>query len=413
MRRRDEMQGSMFLYGCLDERVPARHPLRRIRPMVDWVLKEMSPWFSKLYSKTGRPSIPPERLLRASLLQIFYSIRSERQLMEQLDYNLLFRWFVGLDLNDPVWDHSVFSKNRDRLLNEKLAEGFFDRVLKQASGLMSDEHFSVDGTLVEAWASHKSFRPKQASEGAGAPAQNADNATASPASRGCVDTDAPESAESESEQAESATERKASEHDDGKQGEAPAAEEAKQARERDFHGEKRSNETHESTTDPEARLYRKGKGAEAKLCYLGHALMENRNGLLVNTRLTHADGTAERLAALEMIDEIEGRHRITVGADKAYDTKEFVRELRNLQATPHVAQNNKGRKSAIDGRVTSQPGYTVSQRIRKRIEQAFGWMKSVGGIRKVKLRGRAKAGWVFTFTAAAYNLWRLARLQPA
>lgn len=413
MRRRDEMQGSMFLYGSLEERVPARHPLRRIRPMVDSVLKEMSPWFSKLYSKTGRPSIPPERLLRASLLQIFYSIRSERQLMEQLDYNLLFRWFVGLDLNDAVWDHSVFSKNRDRLLNEKLADGFFDRVLKQANGLMSDEHFSVDGTLVEAWASHKSFRPKQASEGAETPAENADSATEGPASKGSADADAPQGADSTSEQAESATEQKASEHDDSKQGETPGAEEANQARERDFHGEKRSNQTHESTTDPEARLYRKGKGAEAKLCYLGHALMENRNGLLVNTRLTHADGTAERLAALEMIEEIEGRHRITVGADKAYDTKEFVRELRNLQATPHVAQNNKGRKSAIDGRVTSQPGYTVSQRIRKRIEQAFGWMKSVGGMRKVKLRGRAKVGWAFIFTAAAYNLWRLAKLQPA
>lgn len=251
--------------------------------MVDSVLKEMSPWFSKLYSKTGRPSIPPERLLRASLLQIFYSIRSERQLMEQLDYNLLFRWFVGLDLNDPVWDHSVFSKNRDRLLNEKLADGFFDRVLKQANGLMSGEHFSVDGTLVEAWASHKSFRPKQASEGAEAPAENADNATEGPASKGSADADAPQGADSTSEQAESATEQKASEHDDSKQGETPAAEEANQARERDFHGEKRSNQTHESTTDPEARLYRKGKGAEAKLCYLGHALMENRNGLLVNT----------------------------------------------------------------------------------------------------------------------------------
>jgi transposase len=391
------MQGSMFLYGSLEERVPANHPLRRIRPMVDAVLKEMSPWFSKLYSKTGRPSIPPERLLRAALLQIFYSIRSERQLMEQLDYNLLFRWFVGLDLNDPVWDHSVFSKNRDRLLNEKLADGFFDRVLKQASGLMSDDHFSVDGTLVEAWASHKSFRPKQASGAA----PDADNATEGPASRGSADADAPEAAESASEQA------------DSKQGEAASAEQTAQARERDFHGEKRSNETHESSTDPDARLYRKGKGAEAKLCYLGHALMENRNGFVVNTRLTHADGTAERLAALEMVEEIEGRGRITVGADKAYDTKEFVRELRNLQATPHVAQNNKGRKSAIDGRVTSQPGYAVSQRIRKRIEQAFGWMKSVGGIRKVKLRGLAKVGWVFTFTAAAYNLWRLAKRQPA
>lgn len=399
MRRRDEMQASMFLYGSLDERVPAKHPLRRIRPMVDAVLKEMSPWFSKLYSKTGRPSIPPERLLRASLLQIFYSIRSERQLMEQLDYNLLFRWFVGLELNDPVWDHSVFSKNRERLLNEKLADGFFGRVLKQAAGLMSDEHFSVDGTLVEAWASHKSFRPKQ-EEGDGEDSgQGSGDAAGGADSKGSA-------------QAEAGADGACTSEPDGKeQAEAPAAEESRQARERDFHGETRSNTTHESTTDPEARLYRKGKGAEVKLCYLGHAVMENRNGLLVNTRLTHADGTAERLAALEMIEEMEGRHRVTVGADKAYDTKEFVRELRNLQATPHVAQNNKGRKSAIDGRVTSQPGYAVSQRIRKRIEQAFGWMKSVGGMRKVKLRGRAKVGWAFTFTAAAYNLWRLAKLQ--
>jgi transposase len=404
MRRRDEMQGSMFLYGSLEERVPAKHPLRRIRPMVDAVLKEMSPWFSKLYSKTGRPSIPPERLLRASLLQIFYSIRSERQLMEQLDYNLLFRWFVGLDLNDPVWDHSTFSKNRERLLNEKLADGFFDRVLKRAEGLISEEHFSVDGTLIEAWASHKSFRPKRDSDAGEGPAADAGDATESAASGASAN---PNGQQDEQDMGADGDE-KASDPE-----QAPAREESSQTRERDFHGERRRNETHESTTDPEARLYRKGKGAEAKLCYLGHAVMENRNGLLVNTRLTHAEGTAERLAALEMIEEMDGRHRITVGADKAYDTKEFVRELRNLQATPHVAQNNKGRRSAIDGRVTKQPGYEASQRIRKRIEQAFGWMKTVGGMRKVKLRGRWKVGWAFTFTAAAYNLWKLARLEPA
>lgn len=394
MRKRDEIQGSMFLYGTVEERVPAQHPLRQIRPMVDSVLKEMSPWFSKLYSKTGRPSIPPERLLRASLLQVFYSIRSERQMMEQLDYNLLFRWFVGLDLNDAVWDHSSFSKNRERLLNEKLAEGFFERVLKRAEGLISDEHFSVDGTLIEAWASHKSFRPREEKDGGETNGGNASESGETPSSKASGET------------SEAATD------DSAKDANEPAAP-AGEARERDFRGEKRSNQTHESTTDKEARLYRKSNGAEAKLCYLGHAVMENRNGLLVKTLVTHAEGTAERMAALEMIGTFEGRHRITVGADKAYDTKEFVAELRNLQATPHVAQNNKGRKSAIDGRVTSQPGYAVSQRIRKRIEQAFGWMKTVGGMRKVKLRGRWKVGGAFTFTAAAYNLWRLAKLQSA
>jgi transposase len=352
MRGEDEKQDGLFSYLSPDKRVPQDHPLRPIRKLVDQVLKEMSPQFARLYSKVGRPSIPPERQLRALLLQIFYSVRSERLLMEQLDYNLLFRWFVGMAMDDPVWNHAVFSKNRERLLNEKMAEAFFQRVLKVAQPFLSDEHFTVDGTLIEAWASQKSFRPKGQEPGAGA---------------------------------------------------AP--------KEVNFHGQTRRNDTHQSTTDPEARLFKKSKGSEAKLAYLGHVLMENRNGLLVQTVVTPATGTAERDAALLLAAKIPGIRRVTLGADKAYDTRELVRELRGLNVTPHVAQNNTNRSSAIDGRTTSPPGYAISQQKRKRVEQSFGWMKTIGLLRKVRFRGRAKVGWWMKWAGAAYNLVRLRNLQ--
>jgi transposase len=352
MRGADQKQEAMFSYISPEKRVPSEHPLRSIREMVDTVLKEMSPRFARLYAKVGRPSIPPERLLRALLLQIFYSVRSERLLMEQLDYNLLFRWFVGMEMDERVWDHAVFSKNRERLLNEEIAEAFFQRVLKIAQPYMSDEHFTVDGTLIEAWASHKSFRPKEEKPGGG--------------------------------------------EENG---------------EVNFHGERRSNSTHQSTTDPEARLYKKSKGSEAKLSYLGHGLMENRHGLLVKTQLTPAHGTAERDAALEMAKKIAHGKRVTLGGDKNYDTRDFVRELRRLQVTPHVAQNTTNRSSAIDGRTTRHAGYPMSQQKRKRVEQSFGWMKMIGLLRKVKLRGRGKIGWLFTLAGAAYNLIRLRRLR--
>ena len=352
MRGADEKQEAMFSYISPEKRVPSEHPLRPIREMVDRVLKEMSPRFARLYAKVGRPSIAPERLLRALLLQIFYSIRSERLLMEQLDYNLLFRWFVGMEMDERVWDHAVFSKNRERLLNEEIAEAFFQRVLAIAQPYLSDEHFTVDGTLIEAWASHKSFRPKD--EEPGVSGGN---------------------------------------------------------REVNFHGERRSNDTHQSTTDPEARLYKKTKGSEAKLSYLGHGLMENRNGLLVRTCVTRADGTAERDVALAMAAKMAGRKRVTLGGDKNYDTRDFVRALRRMQVTPHVAQNTTNRSSAIDARTTRHAGYALSQQKRKRVEQSFGWMKMIGLLRKVKLRGREKIGWLFTFVGAAYNLVRLRRLQ--
>lgn len=351
MRGEDEKQQDMFSYISPEQRVPADHPLRAVREMVDQILKEMSPRFARLYSDVGRPSIAPERLLRALLLQIFYTIRSERLLVEQLNYNLLFRWFVGMNMDEEVWNHAVFSKNRERLLNEEIAEVFFQRVLEQAQPYLSDEHFTVDGTLLEAWAGQKSFRRK-----------------------------------------------------DGKGG--PGGQ-----REANFHGEKRRNETHQSTTDPEARLYRKSKGSEAKLSYLGHVLMENRNGLLVQTMVTEANGTAERDAAMLMAERLPGVKRVTLGADKNYDTKEFVRELRRMNITPHVAQNDTNRASAIDQRTTQHAGYAISQRERKRVEESFGWMKIIGMLKKVKLRGLEKVGWLFTFVAAAYNLRRLQKLQ--
>ena len=341
----------MFSYISPEERVPADHPLRKVRPLVDQVLKEMSPHFGKLYSEVGRPSIAPERLLRALLLQIFYSVRSERLLMEQLDYNLLFRWFVGMNMDEEVWVPTVFTKNRDRLLKYAVAVGFFARVKKLAEPYLSDEHFTVDGTLIEAWASQKSFQRQD-----GGP-------------------------------------------EDGE----------------NFRGDKRSNQTHESKTDPDAKLYRKSAGSEARLSYLGHTLVENRSGLIVGTYLTEADGYAERDAALLMAYEKRqhSRKRFTLGADKAYDTQDFVKALREMNITPHVAQNTRNRKSAIDGRTTRHVSYQISQAKRYWVEKPFGWMKSVGLIRKVKLRGRDKLWWLFTFTAAAYNLWRIPKLQAA
>jgi transposase len=354
MRGNDQdLQAGMFSYVTLEQRVPETHPLRAVRKLVDQVLAEMSESFEGLYSRTGRPSVAPERLLRALLLQVFYSVRSERMLMEQLDYNLLFRWFVGMEMDEAVWNHAVFSKNRDRLLNQELAQQFFLRVKVQAAGLMSDEHFTVDGTLIEAWASQKSFRRKDA-DGSGPTAGS------------------------------------------------------------NFHGENRSKETHESKTDPDARLYKKSYGQEARLSYLGHALVENRNGLIAGAMATTADGTAERDAALLLVDEAirQGRgKRITVGADKAYDARDFVNTVRELGATPHVSQNNKNRRSAIDQRTTRHPGYGISLSKRWLVEKPFGWMKQTGGIKKVKLRGLDKVEWLFVFTCAAFNLLRIPKLR--
>ena len=360
MRGDDVRSEGLFSYLSCEARVPKDHPLRPIQALVDQALIVLSPAFDQLYADNGRPSIPPEKLLRALLLQAFYSVRSERQLMEQLDYNLLFRWFVGLAMDAPIWDTTVFTKNRDRFLEGEVAAQFFQAVLGQPEvrALLSDEHFSVDGTLIEAFASMKSFKPK--AEAGGEP----------PA------------------------------------GDAGGGRNA----ERDFHGEKRTNETHASTTDPDARLYRKGRGKEAKLCHMGHLLMENRNGLIVDALLTEATGTAEREAAAAMLSRQPGRHRATVGADKAYDVAGFVAHLRTLNVTPHVAQNTSGRRSAIDARTTRHPGYAVSQRTRKRIEESFGWIKPVGGLRKTRHRGTARVGWLFTLTATACNLVRLPKL---
>ena len=357
MRGLDQRTGELFSYVDLEARVRPDHPLRPIRAIVNEALAALEGEFAPLYAGVGRPSIPPEKLLRAMLLQAFYSIRSERQLMERLDYDLLFRWFVGLGIDDPAWDHSTFSKNRDRLLDGDIAAKVLAAVLAQprVKRLLSTEHFSVDGTLIEAWASMKSFRPKDGSD--------------EPASGG------------------------------GRNAEA------------NFRGERRSNETHASTTDPEARLYRKGIGKEAKLCFMGHALMENRSGLLVGACLTRADGHAERVAALALIEPYADRPcAITLGADKGYDAQDFVNELRAMRVTPHVAQNTSGRRSALDGRTTRHVGYGLSQRIRKRIEEAFGWIKTVAGQDKTRFCGLERVELAFTFAAAAYNLVRLPRL---
>jgi len=363
----DRQQQGMFSYLSPEERVPPDHPLRTIRAMVDEVLHDLSPTFDALYATVGRPSIPPEQLLRALLLQIMYTVRSERLLMEALHYNLLFRWFVGLNMDEPVWDHSTFSKNRERFLAGGVADAFFDRVLAQARqrNLLSDEHFTVDATLLEAWASLKSFRPKD--EPPTTPPDDPGNPTV------------------------------------------------------DFHGERRCNDTHQSTTDPEARLYRKGKGREAKLCYMGHVVMENRHGLVVRAEATIATGTAEAEAAADLVEQLAGEpaeeddpragsRRRTVGADKAFDTTEFVAAMRDVNVTPHVAQHTTGRGSAIDGRTTRHPGYALSQTFRKRVEEIFGWLKTVGLMRKLRHRGTDRVDWMFVFSAAIYNLVRLRTL---
>jgi transposase len=361
MRGTDERSGSLFSYVDLEARVPKGHPLRAIREIANGALVDLSSDFAAMYAPLGRPSIPPEKLLRASLLQAFYTIRSERQLMERLEFDLLYRWFVGLGIDDAVWDHSVFSKNRDRLLEGDVAAKFMAAVLTQPNvkQLLSTDHFSVDGTLVEAWASMKSLKPKKAAGGNEPPASGGRN------------------------------------------------------EEVDFRGEKRSNQTHASTSDPDAMLYRKGSGMEAKLCYIGHTLMENRNGLLVDARLTRVSGHAERLAALDMIEPRADRpEAITLGGDKGFDAANFVMELREINVTPHIARNTT-RRSAIDGRTTRHLGYAASQRIRKRIEEGFGWMKTIAGLRKTKYRGLEKVRWAFILAAAAYNLVRLPKLMAA
>lgn len=360
MRGQDVQHAGLFSYRSPEVRVPATHPLRPIRQSVDTALTALSPQLAKLYAHTGRPSIAPEKLLRARLLQVLYSIRSERLLIEHLDYNLLFRWFVGLDLDAPVWDVTVFTKNRDRLLDGEVATGFFEQVLAQATAqrLLSDEHFTVDGTLIEAWAGQKSFKPKTEAV-PGPPPDDPGNPSV------------------------------------------------------DFRGERRTNATHASTTDPEARLYKKAAGQEAKLCFLGHVLMENRNGLVIDATVTPATGTAEREAALALVEAQAPTRRITLGGDKNYDTHQFVQALRARQVTPHVAQHTTNRASAIDGRTTRHPGYTVSQQKRKRVEEIFGWLKTVGMLRKVTLRGGQRVGWLFTFAAAVYNLVRIRNLVEA
>jgi transposase len=350
-------QSSMFSYISAEQRVPKDHPLRAIRAMTDAALRELNGRFDAIYAAVGRPSIAPERLLRALLLQVLYTVRSERMLMEQLDYNFLFRWFVGLSIDDPVWDVTVFTKNRDRLLKGEVAAAFFTAVLTQAGEreLLSDEHFTVDGTLVEAWAGQKSFKRK-------------DHPTAQPPP-----------------------------DDPGN----PSI---------DFHGERRRNDTHQSTTDPEARLARKGAGKEAKLSYAGHVLMENRHGLAVNCCVTQATGRAEAEAAVAMVEEIPGWHRVTLGADKAYDSKALVQELREHRVTPHFALKP---TTIIDQRTTRHPGYVISQRKRKRIEEIFGWLKTVGGLAKTRHRGRALVDWIFCLAVAGYNLVRMRNLALA
>ena len=356
MRGADHQQSGMFSYISAERRVPEDHPLRAIRAMVDVALRNMGPQFDAMYAKVGRPSIAPEKLLRALLLQVLYTVRSERMLMEQLNYNLLFRWFVGMNIDDAVWDVTVFTKNRERLLAAGIANTLFAEVLAQARSraLLSSEHFTVDGTLIEAWASHKSFKRKDGSDQQ--PPDDPGNPTV------------------------------------------------------DFHGERRTNANHQSTTDPEARLAKKGKGKEAKLSFAGHVLMENRNGIAVNACVTLAEGRAEVEAAVAMVEEIPGEHRVTLGGDKNYDTKEFVQEMRDHQVTPHVALKA---TTIIDGRTTRHPGYAISQQKRKRVEEIFGWLKTIGGLRKTRHRGVARVGWMFTFALAAYNLVRMRNLAAA
>ena len=358
MRGIDHQQSDMFSYLSPEQRVRKDHPLRAVRAMTDEILERMSPLFDAMYSAGGRPSIAPEKLLRAQLLQMLYSVRSERLLMEEIDYSILYRWFVGLNLDEAVWDATTFTKDRDRLLEAAVAKEFLAQVVEQArvAGLISDEHFTVDGTLLEAWASLKSFQPRDKQDG---PPDDNGNPTV------------------------------------------------------DFHGQKRSNETHESKTDPDALLARKGKGKEAKLSYNGDLLIENRNGLIVNAELLQANGRAERDAALVMLEQLGGNGRVTVGGDKGYDTAEFVDQCRHMNVTPHVAQNTaRPGGSAIDARTTRHAGYDRSQKKRKRIEECFGWLKDIALMRKLKHRGLFKVGWIFTFAAAAYNLVRMRKLIP-
>jgi transposase len=360
MRGIEQDQGNLFSYVQLENRVPAKHPLRKIRELADQALKAMDAKLGERYSTEGRPSIPPEKLIKASLLQSLYGIRSERQLMEQMDYNLLFRWFVGLGIDGKVWTPESFSMNRERLFDSGLTAEFFERILDQARkrNLLSTEHFAVDGTLVKAWASQKSFRPKDEPKG-----------------------DGPQ--------------------DPGNNGV-------------DFHDQKRGNDTHESKTDGEARSFCKSKGSGSQLCYMGHALMENRNGLVVDCETTLATGTAEREAAKTMVERsCPGKKRITLAADKGYDANEFIGELRELNVTPHVSLKESKKNREVDGRTTRHPGYAVSLRKRKLIEQAFGWMKSAACLRQVKVRGRAKVDGVFRMAMCAYNLVRMSNLCPA
>jgi transposase len=357
MRGSEEKQIDAFSYVSIEDRIPSRHPIRPFKAMVNEILRDMDAEFDKLYADSGRPSIAPEYLFRASILQILYSIRSERQLMDQIDFNILFRWFVGLSVDAAVWDHSTFTKNRDRLLKSDIAKLFFSKVVERArrKRFLSDEHFTVDGTLIEAWASMKSFQAKDG---------GTDDSDRSGGSRN------PEI---------------------------------------DFHGERRANDTHESQTDKEARLYKKSKGSEAKLAYLGHVLMENRNGLAVDVEVTLADGTAEREAALAMAERIPGSGRCTLGADKGYDARGFAEELREMNITPHIALKKNGK--SVDGRTTRHDGYAISQRKRKRVEEIFGWAKTVSLIRKVKMRGKAKVNWLFTMCIAVFNMVRMRNME--
>lgn len=358
MRGDDEQTAGMFSYLSPEERVPQDHPLRPMRRLVDRVLNELSADFDRLYAKGGRPSVPPEKLLRALLLQVLYTVRSERLLMEQLDYNLLFRWFVGLNMDDRVWDPTTFSKNRERLLRGAIAQRFFAEALAAAQPLLSDEHFTVDSTLLEAWASLKSFKRQEPTD---EPPDDPGNPTVN------------------------------------------------------FHGETRRNSTHASTTDPAARLYRKGPGREAKLCYMGHVLMENRHGLVVDAQVSQATGTAERDVAGQMVARRPHPRttRMTVGADKGYDTHAFVAAMREAGATPHVAQHTSGRRSAIDGRTTRHSGYALSQWKRKRVEEVFGWLKTIGLLQKVRHKGEERVNWIFVFATAVYNLVRLRNVGEA
>jgi transposase len=408
MRGSDAKTGSMFSYVDVEARIPTKHPIRTIRRIVNEVLDGLDAEFAAMYAAIGRPSIAPEKLLRASLLQAFFTVRSERLLMERLDYDLMFRWFVGLGIDDPVWDHSTFSKNRDRLLEADIARKFLKGIIghPEVAPLLSDEHFTVDGTLVNAWASLKSFVPKDA---AGAPPPDdggkppTSGAKPEDAAAGQPEKEATQPTSAEPSKPESAAPMQTTAETDKKS----------RNEEANFHGQKRSNDTHISTSDPEARLFRKGPGKEARLCYMGHATTENRHGLVVETGFTQATGTAEREEAKAMIERHSpgSTRRLTVGADKAYDVAGFVADLRAMCVTPHVAQKAKG--SAIDKRTTRHPGYAISIRRRKLVEEPFGWAKTIGGLARPKLKGLARQGFAFTFIMAAYDLVRLPKLIAA